>query len=66
MSDASWNASEDIEAPTDDVVEQHQPLPGQDDEPAGSVPFELPGEADEADAAEQYLEVSDDDDDTYR
>ena len=64
MSDASWDASEDIEAPTDDVVEQHQPLPGQDDE-AGSVPFELPDEADEADAAEQYLEVSDDDD-TYR
>lgn len=65
MSDASWHASEDIEAPTDDVIEQHQPLPGQDDEPADSVPFELPDEADEADAAEQYLEVSDDDD-TYR
>ena len=65
MSDASWGASEDIEAPTDDVDEQHQPLPGQDDEPADSVPFELPDEADEADAAEQYLEVRDDDD-TYR
>jgi hypothetical protein len=65
MSDASWDASEDIEAPTDDVVEQHRPLPGQDDEPADSVPFELPDEADEADVAEQYLEVNDDDD-TYR
>ena len=65
MSDASWDASQDIEAPTDDVVEQHQPLPGQDDEPADSVPRELPGEADEADVAEQYLEVSDDED-TYR
>ena len=61
MSDASWDASGDMEAPTDDVVEQHQPLPGADDSP----PFELPDEADEADAAEQYLEVSDDDD-TYR
>ena len=66
MSDPTWDAGEDIEAPTDDVVEQHQPLPGADDEPADSVPFELPDEADEADAAEQYLEVSDDDDDTYR
>ena len=65
MSDASWDASGDIEAPTDDVVEQHRPLPGQDDEPADSVPFELPDEADEADVAEQYLEVSDDED-TYR
>jgi hypothetical protein len=65
MSDASWDASGDIEAPTDDVVEQHQPLPGQDDGPAASIPFELPDEADEADAAEQYLEVSDDED-TYR
>ena len=65
MSDASWDASEDIEAPTEDVVEQHQPLPGADDEPADSVPLELPDEADEADVAEQYLEVSDDED-TYR
>ena len=29
------------------------------------MPFELPDEADEADVAEQYLEVSDDED-TYR
>ena len=66
MSDVSWDSSEDIEAPTDDAIEQRQPLPGEDDEPADAGPFELPDEADEADAAEQYLEVSDDDDDTYR
>jgi hypothetical protein len=65
VSDGSWDSSEDIEAPTADAVEQHQPLPGADDEPADSVPFELPDEADEADAAEQHLEVSDDDD-NYR
>jgi hypothetical protein len=65
VSDASWDASEDMEAPTEDAVEQHQPLPGQDDEPADSIPFELPDEADVADAADQYLEVSDDED-TYR
>jgi hypothetical protein len=65
MSDVSWDSSEDLEAPTDDAVEQHQPLPGADDEPAGAVPFELPDEADVADAADQYLEVSDDED-TYR
>lgn len=65
MSDGSWDSSEDIEAPTADAIEQHQPLPGEDDEPADSVPFELPDEADEADAAEQHLEVSDDDD-NYR
>jgi hypothetical protein len=65
LSDVNWDSSEDLEAPTDDAVEQHQPLPGQDDEPAGAVPFELPDEADVADAADQYLEVSDDED-TYR
>ena len=65
MSDVGWDASEDIETPTADAVEQRQPLPGQDDEPADAVPFELPDEADVADAAEQYLEV-DDDEDGYR
>ena len=65
MSDASWGAGEDIETPTEDAVEQHQPLPGQDDEPADSIPFELPDETDVADAAEQHREVSDDED-TYR
>ncbi len=61
MSDVSWDPSEDIEAPTADAVEQHQPLPGEDDEPA-EEPFELPAEADEADAAEQHVEVTDDED----
>ena len=61
MSDANWESSEDIEAPTADAVEQHQPLPGADD----SEQFELPDEADEADAAEQHVEVSDDED-NYR
>jgi hypothetical protein len=65
VSDGSWDSSEDIETPTDDAIEQHQPLAGAEDEPAGSVPFELPDEADEADAAEPYPEVSDDDD-NYR
>ena len=65
MSDVSWDSSEDLEAPTDDAVEQHQPLPGADDEPADATAFELPDEADVADAADQYLEVSDDED-TYR
>jgi hypothetical protein len=64
MSDASWESSEDIEAPTADVVEQHQPLPGEEEQ-AEPAPFELPSEADEADVAEQYLEVGDDED-SYR
>lgn len=65
MSETSWDSSQDIEAPTDDAIEQRQPLPGEDDEPAQSVGFELPDEADEADAAEQHLEVETDEDD-YR
>jgi hypothetical protein len=64
MGDVSWDSSEDIEAPTADAVEQHQPLPGEPDQP--ELPdFELPDEADEADAAEQHMEVDDDEDD-YR
>ena len=65
MNDVSWDSSEDIEAPTTDAVEQHQALDGTDDEPADPGPAELPDEADEADAAEQRLEVSDDED-NYR
>jgi hypothetical protein len=64
MSEPSWDPSQDIEAPTADAVEQHQPLPGEDEQ-AEPVRFELPDEADEADVAEQYLEVSDDED-SYR
>ena len=65
MNDASWDSSEDIEAPTADAVEQHQPLPGDEDVPDEPGSFELPAEADEADAAEQRLEVSNDED-NYR
>jgi hypothetical protein len=66
MSETSWDSSEDIEAPTADAIEQHQPLPGEDDEPVQSDDFELPDEADEADAAEQHIEVETDDEDDYR
>jgi hypothetical protein len=66
MSETSWDSSQDIEAPTDDAIEQHQPLPGEDDEPVPSADFELPDEANEADAAEQHLEVETDDEDDYR
>ena len=64
MSEPSWDSSQDIEAPTADAVEQHQPLPGEGEQ-AEPAPFELPDEADEADVAEQYLEVGDDED-SYR
>ncbi len=67
MSDVSWESSEDIEAPTDDAVEQHQALPGEDEEPEeASDGFDLPAEANEADAAEQHREVTEDDEDSYR
>ncbi|HTT51551.1 MAG TPA: hypothetical protein VMH35_09140 [Streptosporangiaceae bacterium] len=65
MSNVSWDPSEDIETPTDDAVEQHEPLAGQD-EPADPQAFELPGEANEADVAEQNQAVEDDDDESYR
>jgi hypothetical protein len=66
MSDVSWDSSEDIEAPTADAVEQHQPVPGEPDVPELPTDFELPDEADEADAAEQHMEVDDEDEDDYR
>jgi hypothetical protein len=67
MSEANWDSSEDIEAPVEDAVEQHQPLPGGTGEPERREDFDLPAEADEADAAEQHMEVpGDDDEDGYR
>jgi len=66
MSETSWDSSEDIEAPTDDAVEQRQPVPGAPDEPELPADFELPSEADEADAAEQHREVDDEGEDSYR
>ncbi|MFI5065572.1 MAG: hypothetical protein ACHP9Z_16575 [Streptosporangiales bacterium] len=67
MSEVNWDSSEDIEAPIEDAVEQHKPLPGESEEPEAAGDFDLPDEADEADAAEQHMEVGgDDDEDGYR
>ncbi len=64
---SNWDSSEDIEAPVEDAVEQHQPVPGEPDAPERPEDFDLPGEADEADAAEQHMEVAEDEDeDGYR
>jgi hypothetical protein len=66
MSDVSREPSEDLEAPTEDAIEQHQILAGDDEEPELEA-FELPDEADAADAVEQHEAVADDEDeDTYR
>ncbi len=61
MSDISGEFIEDPEVPTEDALEQHQPLPGEDDEAREPEDFELPDEANEADVAEQHQEVEDDD-----
>ena len=66
MSDVSREPSEDVEAPTEDAIEQHQTLAGDDEEPELEA-FELPDEADAADAVEQHEAVADDEDeDAYR
>jgi hypothetical protein len=67
MTDVSREPSEDLEAPTEDAIEQHQTLAGDAEEPELEA-FELPDEADAADAVEQHEEVADDeeDQDTYR
>jgi hypothetical protein len=62
MSDVSREPSEDLEAPTEDAIEQHQTLAG-DAEGPEPEDFELPDEADAADAVEQHEEVADDDED---
>jgi hypothetical protein len=62
MSDISGEFNEDPEVPTEDAVEQHQALPGEDDEAGEPESFEMPGEANEADVAEQHQEVQDDED----
>ncbi|HWG65305.1 MAG TPA: hypothetical protein VG253_26780 [Streptosporangiaceae bacterium] len=66
MTEENWSPDEDPEAPTDDALEQHQTLPGEDGEDDEDEDFEVPIEADEADAAEQHMEVHDVDDDDYR
>ena len=66
MTDVSREPSEDLEAPTEDAIEQHQTLAGDAEEPE-LEPFELPDEADAADAVEQHEAVADDEDeDPYR
>jgi hypothetical protein len=56
----------DIERPVDDAVEQEQDvIPDAGDLDETDLPYELPLEADEADAAEQERELSLDEDD-YR
>jgi hypothetical protein len=62
MSDVSQEPSEDLEAPIEDAIEQHQSLAGDAEEPE-LEDFELPDEADAADAVEQHEEVADDDED---
>ena len=62
MSDMSREPGDDLEAPTEDVIEQHQTLAGDDEEPEREA-FELPDEADAADAVEQHEAVADDDED---
>jgi hypothetical protein len=58
MSDISPESIEDPEVPTEDALEQHQPLPDEGEEPED---FELPDEANVADAVEQHQEVGGDD-----
>ncbi|MGI8451522.1 MAG: hypothetical protein ACR2MP_30925 [Streptosporangiaceae bacterium] len=67
MSDISWEPIEDPEVPTEDAIEQHQPLPGED-EVGEPEDFEVPDEANEADVAEQHQEVAvgEEDEDAYR
>jgi hypothetical protein len=66
MTDVSREPSEDLEAPTEDAIEQHQTLAGDDEQPELEA-FELPDAADAADAVEQHEEVADDEDeDPYR
>jgi hypothetical protein len=56
----------DIERPVDDAVEQDQDvIPDSGDLDESDVPYEVPLEADEADAAEQERALSLDEDD-YR
>jgi len=68
MSDISPESIEDPEVPIEDAIEQHEPLPGENDEDGSEElqDFELPDEANPADAVEQHQEVWGGDWDTYR
>lgn len=62
MTDISPESIEDPEVPTEDALEQHQPLPGEEED-EGPDDFELPDEANVADAVEQHQEAGGDDED---
>jgi hypothetical protein len=66
MSDISPESIEDPEVPVEDAIEQQEPLPGEEQDEE-QEDFELPGEANPADVAEQHQEVqAGEDEDTYR
>ena len=70
MSDLSPEALEsleDPEVPLEDAIEQHEPLPGEDDEDGEGLDddFELPDEANPADVVEQHQEAGVGDEETY-
>jgi hypothetical protein len=73
MSDSSAEfieqSIEDPEVPIEDAIEQHKPLPGENDEDDAEEheDFELPDEANPADVFEQHQEVGvGEDEDTHR
>jgi hypothetical protein len=68
MSDISPESIEDPEVPVEDAIEQHEPLPAEDEDHDEDVEDpELPDEANPADVAEQRQELQpDEDEDTYR
>jgi hypothetical protein len=68
VSDISPESIEDPEVPVEDAIEQHEPLPAEDEDHDRDVEDpELPDEANPADVAEQRQELQpDEDEDTYR
>jgi hypothetical protein len=70
MSDLSPESLEDPEVPVEDAIEQHEPLPGEDDKAGDETPeaIELPDDANPADVVEQHQEAGadDEDEDAYR
>ncbi len=56
---------EDPEVPIEDAIEQHEPLPGEDDgdEADELEDLEVPDEANLADVVEQHQEIEADDED---
>ena len=70
MSDISPESIEDPEVPIEDAIEQHEPLPGEDEENDDEEreDFELPDEANPADVVEQHQKAgaAGEDEDSYR